>query len=92
MRLTLASPEIVSRLPKSTMSVRTITYLNDPEILKESTLTPSNGREHAVVVGISFLRSISNLKLAEHSIIFIPDIKYYLVLQHSSLHGDSYVV
>src|SRR5271155_2200877 len=36
-----ASPEIVMRLPKSSLSVRTVTYLNDPSITTENTPPPS---------------------------------------------------
>jgi hypothetical protein len=48
-----ASPEIVTRLPKSSLSVRTVTYLNDPMIAAESTGIPSTEKDHAVVAGTS---------------------------------------
>ena len=47
-----ASPEIVTRLPKSSLSVRTVTYLNDPSITTENT-PPSTEKDHAVVAGTS---------------------------------------
>jgi hypothetical protein len=48
-----ASPEIVTRLPKSSVSVRTVTYLNNPSIATESTPSPSNEKDHTVVAGTS---------------------------------------
>jgi hypothetical protein len=47
------SPEIVTRLPKSSLSVRTVTYLNDPSITTENTPSPSTEKDHAVVAGSS---------------------------------------
>jgi len=47
------SPEIVTRLPKSSLSVRTVTYLNDPSITTENTPPPSTEKDHAVVAGTS---------------------------------------
>ena len=48
-----ASPEIVTRLPKSSLSVRTVTYLNDPMIDAESTGNPVTEKDHTVVAGKS---------------------------------------
>jgi len=54
-RLTKASPEIVTRLPKSSLSVRTVTYFNNSSIATTNTDPPSTTTEkdHAVVAGIS---------------------------------------
>jgi hypothetical protein len=48
-----ASPEIVTRLPKSSLTVRTVTYLNDPSITTENSPSPSTEKDHAVVAGSS---------------------------------------
>jgi hypothetical protein len=48
-----ASPEIVTRLPKSSLSVRTVTYLNDPSITTENTRSPSTEKDHSVGAGSS---------------------------------------
>jgi len=51
--LTEASPEIVTRLPKSSLSVRTVTYINNPSIATTNTHHPSTEKDHAVVIGTS---------------------------------------
>ena len=47
----LGSPEIVARLPKSTISVQIMTYLNNPEIVDMNTWMSSVGKDHPVVAG-----------------------------------------
>jgi hypothetical protein len=49
--VTVASPEIVTRLPRSAMSVRTVTYLNNSEIANANAETVSTEKDHPVVAG-----------------------------------------
>jgi len=63
--LTEASPEIVARLPKSSLSVRTVTYLNDPTIATANTDPPSTEKDHAVVAGTSHHSQTNLHKSAE---------------------------
>ena len=49
----VASPEIVKRLPKSTMSFQTVTYRNGPEKASSDTDASSIGKDHPVVAGRS---------------------------------------
>lgn len=47
----LGLPEIVARLPKSSMSVRIMTYLNNPGIVDTNTEVSSAVKDHPVVAG-----------------------------------------
>ena len=51
MGVTVAPPEFVTRLPRSTMSVRTVTYVNNSEIANTNIETVSMEKDHPVVAG-----------------------------------------
>lgn len=47
----VTSPDIAGRLPRSTRSVRMVTYVNDPRSVKQIAYTSLTGRDHPVVAG-----------------------------------------
>jgi hypothetical protein len=46
-----ALPNLVTRLPRSVNSVRTVTYLNEPMVGDENTDACAPEKDHAVVAG-----------------------------------------
>lgn len=59
--LITASPNIVTRLPRSSNSVRTVTYLNAPTTEESEPGSLLEGKDHPVVAGYlpSYVRLIS---------------------------------
>jgi hypothetical protein len=77
--LTVVMPEMVTRLPKSSFSVRTVAYLSTPKEIQTEVSEPSQGKDHPVVAGsfpFPLWRMVLWIQWEEPSIIFMPVIKF----------------